>query len=1115
MRNSKQGFRSSSDGVTEGFMPARSDIKHILVIGSGPIVIGQGCEFDYSGTQAVRALRNVGYEITLVNSNPATIMTDPELAERTYIEPLTVASVEAVIAQSRPDAILSTMGGQTALNLSSDLAEAGVLDRYGVELLGASREVIKRAEDRDEFKETMRQCGIALPVSGFAKSLDEAWLVLEEIGFPAIIRPSFTLGGTGGGVAYNREEFEQIIKWGISLSPVGTVLIEESLLGWKEFELEVMRDHADNAVVICSIENLDPMGVHTGDSITVAPIQTLTDREYQEMRDESLAVIRAIGVEAGGCNIQFAVNPKDGRRLIIEMNPRVSRSSALASKATGFPIAKMAALLAVGFRLDEIQNDITKKTPACFEPVIDYCVVKVPRFAFEKFQGADPILTTQMKSVGEAMAIGRTFSEALLKACRSLEIGRHGLTPLLAPPGEQQVPRRKGDLLEFFREHVAMPTADRLWYLADALGSGLSVDEVNQLTAVDPWFLDQMLQIIEMEDSFRTFRRRDESLTSENGRFLLRTAKRIGMSDVEVGRMLGETEHDIRRIRIDHGINPVFKKVDTCAAEFEAETPYMYSTFETEDEVELGETPSVIILGGGPNRIGQGIEFDYCAVHGVMALNEAGYETVMVNCNPETVSTDYDLPTRLYFEPLTLEDVLAIVEREQPLGVILQFGGQTPLNLGLPLAEAGVPILGTPPDTIDRVEDRQRFNELIEQLDLRQPEGGTANELAEAQALVEEIGFPVLLRPSYVLGGRAMVIVRDESDLEHFFALARAESAAGPVLLDRFLGDAVEIDVDCIGDGERCVVAGILEHIEEAGVHSGDSACALPPFSLSEEEIAEIRDQAQAIGMALGIVGLMNIQFALHEGTLYVLEVNPRASRTIPFVSKAIGHPIAKYAARVMVGETLEEIGFTEGPTPPYYAVKEAVFPFRKFSGVECLLGPEMRSTGEVMGIDPKFHEAFRKAQTAAANTLPSTGTVFVSVKDDDKEATIEVARALVQAGMKLVATGGTQAHLLEAGIACDYVKKVKEGRPHIVDGIINGDVQMVMNTTIGKQSILDSHSIRHETVRAGIPYFTTMAAARVAALAMAERDLTAPPTVTPLQEYHRMARAHEAESKR
>ena len=1086
-------------------MARREDIKHIMVIGSGPIVIGQACEFDYSGTQAVRALRSVGYEVTLINSNPATIMTDPELAERTYIEPLTPETVEACIAQARPDALLSTMGGQTALNLASKLDEAGVLEKYGVKLLGATAEVINRAEDREQFKSIMNECGIAMAKSGFAHTMDEGWEVLDQVGFPAIIRPSFTMGGSGGGVAYNREEFERIVRWGLSLSPTTEVLVEESLLGWKEFELEVMRDHADNAVIICSIENFDPMGVHTGDSITVAPIQTLTDREYQEMRDEALVCVRAIGVEAGGCNIQFSVNPDDGRRIIIEMNPRVSRSSALASKATGFPIAKMAALLAVGYRLDEIENDITKKTPACFEPVIDYVVVKLPRFAFEKFVGADPILTTQMKSVGEAMAIGRTFQEALLKACRSLEIGRTGLQPILAP-GERQLPRSHGDLIGFFSQHLSVPTSDRLWYIADALGSGLSVDEVHRLSNVDPWFLDQILQIIETEDAFKTFRRRDGDLESPAGRELLWSAKRRGMSDGEIARLLGSSEDDIRAVRDRIGLKPVFKKVDTCAAEFEAITPYLYSTYEVEDEVEVGEPDRIIILGGGPNRIGQGIEFDYCAVHGTMALNELGFETIMVNCNPETVSTDYDLPTRLYFEPLTLEDVLAIVEREQPRGVVLQFGGQTPLNLGLPLQKAGVPILGTPPDTIDEVEDRQRFADLITRLQLRQPEGGTATEWTEAEALAKEIGFPILLRPSYVLGGRAMVIVRDPAELEHFFRLAKEESKAGPVLLDRFLSDAIEIDVDCIGDGTRCVAAGIMEHIEEAGVHSGDSACALPPFSLTPEQIAEVTRQAEALGDALNIVGLMNIQFALADGDLYVLEVNPRASRTVPFVSKAIGHPLAKYAARVMVGESLADIGFTKAPERPYYAVKEAVFPWRKFHGIECLLGPEMRSTGEVMGIAPRFHDAFAKAQSAASNELPSEGTVFISVKSDDKGNVVEVAKLLHDAGMTLIATGGTRATLAAAGIECEHVNKVKQGRPHIVDRIINGDVQMVVNTTVGKQSVLDSHSIRHETVRAGIPYFTTIAGARVAARAMAEREVGAAPRVQTLQTYHRLA---------
>ena len=1090
-------------------MPRRSDIERILVIGSGPIVIGQACEFDYSGTQAVRALRSEGFEVILVNSNPATIMTDPELVDHTFIEPLTVETVEAIIEKTKPDALLSTMGGQTALNLAMELDSRGILKRHGIELLGANAEAIARAEDRRLFKKTMRENAIALPRSGFAHSLAEAWDVLEEVRFPAIIRPSYTLGGTGGGVAYNRDEFEAQVKWGLSQSPVDEILIEESLLGWKEFELEVMRDCFDNAVVICSIENVDPMGVHTGDSITVAPAQTLTDWEYQQMRDEALEIIRIIGVDTGGCNIQFGVDPETGRRVVIEMNPRVSRSSALASKATGFPIAKIAALLAVGYRLDEVQNDITKKTPACFEPVIDYCVVKIPRFAFEKFKGASTTLTTQMKSVGEVMAIGRTFPEALLKATRSLEIGRPGLSPLLAPPGHDGVPTEPHHLIEFFRDFLTIPTPDRLWYVADALGSGMSVDEVAQLTGIDVWFLDEILRIIEVEEKLKAWRHRDGNLNSSEGRVLLNSAKRMGFSDADVGRLTGQTEVDVRRARHEAGIKPVFKKVDTCAAEFEAATPYLYSTYEVEDEVSIGKSPRVIILGGGPNRIGQGIEFDYCAVHGVIALNEAGFETVMVNCNPETVSTDYDLPTRLYFEPLTLEDVVAIVEREEPIGVILQFGGQTPLNLGMDLVAAGVPILGTQPDTIDRAEDREQFARLIEHLKLRQPKGRTAMELKEACTLAEEIGYPVLLRPSYVLGGRAMQVVRDEEELVEFFDIAKVECSSGPVLLDQFLEDAIEIDVDCIADPDRCVVAGIMEHIEEAGVHSGDSACALPPFSLSDETIEEIRRQAQKLAAELAVVGLMNIQFALFKDELFVLEVNPRASRTIPFVSKAIGHPLAKYAARVMVGETLEQIGFTEPITPPYFAVKEAVFPFKKFPGVDFLLGPEMRSTGEVMGLASRFHDAFYKAQIAAGNTLPHSGTAFVSVRNQDKDAAVEVARLLQEVGLDIIATGGTQAHLAAADIKCRHVKKVKEGRPHVVDSIINGEVQMVVNTTVGKQSILDSHSIRHETVRADIPYFTTIEAAKVAARAMADEcKRNRVPSVSSLQTFHQSARA-------
>jgi len=1093
-------------------MPGRTDIKRILVIGSGPIVIGQACEFDYSGTQAVNALRQAGYEVVLVNSNPATIMTDPELAESTFIEPLTVESVESIIKKTRPDAVLSTMGGQTALNLAMDLDAAGVLEKYDCELLGATAEVIDRAEDRLKFKDCMNQIGIEMAASGYATSMERAWEILEHTGFPSIIRPSFTLGGTGGGVAYNKEEFERVVRWGIDQSPTDTVLVEQSLLGWKEFEMEVMRDHADNAVIICSIENLDPMGVHTGDSITVAPIQTLTDVEYQAMRDESLAVVRAIGVEAGGCNIQFAVDPQTGRRLIIEMNPRVSRSSALASKATGFPIAKMAALLAVGYRLDEIENDITKKTPACFEPVIDYCVVKIPRFAFEKFVGAEPTLTTQMKAVGEVMALGRTFPEALLKACRSLETGRMGLTPLLAAPGEATVPREHADLFEYFRDYLSIPTPDRLWYVADALGSGLSVDEVNRLTGIDPWFLDHILQLVEKEEELKAWRRRDGNLDGDAGRFLLWSAKRMGMADETIGKILRMSEDEVRAKRKSLGIQAVYKKVDTCAAEFEAITPYLYSTYEQECEAVVGEAERVIILGGGPNRIGQGVEFDYCAVHGVMALNDLGFETVMINCNPETVSTDYDLPTRLYFEPLTFEDVMTVIEKERPRGVILQFGGQTPLNLGGRLLEAGVTILGTSPETIDRVEDRERFYDLIDELGLKRPEGGTAYEIEAARAMAEEIGYPILLRPSYVLGGRAMEIVRDASALDGFFEIARRESKSGPVLLDRFLDDAIEVDVDCISDGTTCVVAGVMEHIEEAGVHSGDSACALPPYSLSQAQIAEIERQAKALAAELDVVGLMNIQFALHRDDLYVLEGNPRASRTIPFVSKTIGHPIAKYAARVMVGQTLEQIGFTEPVRTDYFAVKEAVFPFRKFPGVECLLGPEMRSTGEVMGIDREFHDAFAKAQIAAGNTLPKSGTVFISVKDADKPGIVEPARQLVEAGMNIIATGGTLATLDGAGIPCQSVNKVKEGRPHVVDRIINGDVQMVINTTVGRQSILDSHSIRHETVRSGIPYFTTLAAAKVAALAMAARATQSDFSVQAVQAYHAEVRSASKE---
>jgi carbamoyl-phosphate synthase large subunit len=1090
-------------------MPRRTDISSILVIGSGPIVIGQACEFDYSGSQAVRALRKAGFRVLLVNSNPATIMTDPELADATYIEPLTVPAVTEILRRERPDAILPTMGGQTALNLAKALHERGVLQEFGVSLIGADYDVIERAEDRLKFKEAMNEIGVDMARSGYARSFDDAIAIIDDIGFPAIIRPSFTMGGTGGSIAYNREEFERDVRWGLERSPTTEVLIEESLLGWKEFELEVMRDRADNAVIICTIENFDPMGVHTGDSITVAPIQTLTDAEYQAMRDEALAIIRKIGVETGGCNIQFAVHPGTGRRIVIEINPRVSRSSALASKATGFPIAKMAALCAVGYTLDEITNDITQKTPACFEPVIDYCVVKFPRFAFEKFPGADPVLTTQMKSVGESMAIGRTFPEALLKATRSLEIGRPGLVPLLKPPGEGGVPLDHDALVDFFRDKLRVPTADRLWYIADALGSGLSVDDVHALCKVDPWFLDQLAQVIEFETEVKEWNRRGGNLASDVGMTLLSRAKRFGISDDEFARLVDRTPAEVRTARLSAGIRPVYKKVDTCAAEFEAVTPYLYSTYDRVEEIDLPENPRrVIILGGGPNRIGQGIEFDYCAVHGVQALRAAGFEAIMVNCNPETVSTDYDVPDRLYFEPLTFEDVMEIIEREKPLGVVLQFGGQTPLKLALPLMRAGVRVLGTDPDAIDRVEDRRRFNELIEGLGLLQPAGGTAQRLPEALAIARSIGYPVLVRPSYVLGGRAMRVVFDEDELTMFFDEAAAANEGGNVLIDRFLNDAIEVDVDCIGDGQRWVIGGVMEHIEEAGVHSGDSACCLPPHSLDPAVVAEVERQTIAMAEALGVVGLMNVQFAVQAGTVYVLEVNPRASRTVPFVSKAIGAPLARYAARVMVGETLEQIGFTEPVRPGHFAVKEAILPFDRFRGVDPLLGPEMKSTGEVMGLDRSFPRAFMKAQEAASSPLPTGGRVFVSVRDDDKPGAVDLIRRLVALGFEVLATSGTAALAEAAGVAVTRVNKVKEGRPHIVDHLINRQVGMVVNTTSGARAIEDSRSIRAATVQSRTSYFTTLAGARAAVAAMEDRARDATIAVAPLQDYHAQVRA-------
>lgn len=1087
-------------------MPRRTDIESILVIGSGPIVIGQACEFDYSGSQAVKALRREGYRVVLINSNPATIMTDPELAHATYVEPLSAEYLEAILEKEKPDALLATLGGQTALNLAKDLWEKGILQKHNVELLGADYDVIERAEDRGLFKTAMEEIGVDMARSGFVRHMDEAFEVVEEVGFPAILRPSFTMGGTGGNIAYNRSEYEDYIRAGLDASPTREVLVEESLIGWKEFEIELIRDRKDNVIVVCSIENFDPMGVHTGDSITVAPIQTLTDREYKAMRDESFAIIRKIGVETGGCNIQFAVCPKTGRRIVIEINPRVSRSSALASKATGFPIAKIAALLAVGYTLDELPNDMTEVTPSSFEPSVDYTVVKVPRFTFEKFPGTTNTLSTQMKSVGESMAIGRSLPEALNKAARSLEIARAGLVPIVAPPGEKDVPSDPEALKAYFRDRVARPTPDRLWYVADALGSGLSKEDIAKSSMIDPWFVDQLALITDFETGLQEWNRQGGNLLSDAGRDWLRRAKRLGISDIELGRLVDRSAAEIRQARIDGGIRPVFKQVDTCAGEFKAQASYYYSTYEDCEETTIPENDKrVMILGGGPNRIGQGIEFDYCSVHGVMALRDAGYETVLVNCNPETVSTDYDTPDRLYFEPLTFEDVMEIIDREKPMGVVLQFGGQTPLNLALPLMRAGVNILGTHPDTIDRVEDRKRFNQLITKLDLKQPEGGTATELPEALRLAAEIGYPVLIRPSYVLGGRAMAIVYNESELRGFFEEAKmaGEGGGGNVLIDKFLNDATEVDVDCIGDGEDFIIGGVMEHIEEAGVHSGDSACCLPPHSLAPEIVQEIERQTIAMARELNIIGLMNVQFAVRAGEVYVLEVNPRSSRTVPFVSKTIGHPLAKYAARVMVGEKLRDIGYMAPPTVDHFSVKEAVFPFNKFPNVDILLSPEMKSTGEVMGIDTSFERAFLKAQVASFNRLPKSGNVFISVRNEDKPAILPAAKKLVDMGFTIVATAGTASFLEADGLPVKRINKVSEGRPHIIDDLINGNVQLVINTTTGAEAILDSKSIRQSTIKFAVPYCTTIAAALASVDAMAERARDPKIRVRPLQEYH------------
>ena len=1070
-------------------MPKRTDLRKILVIGSGPIVIGQGAEFDYSGTQAAKALREEGFEVVLVNSNPATIMTDPEFADRTYIEPVTAEYVELVIAKERPDALLPTMGGQTALNVAMKLSERGVLDNYGVELIGADARAIAMAEDRKQFADAMKRIGLAVAEGGIATSIDEAFEILELTGYPAIIRPAFTLGGSGGGIAYNRREFEDIVRRGLDLSPVTQVLVERSVIGWKEFELEVMRDGADNVVIVCSIENIDPMGVHTGDSITVAPAMTLTDREYQIMRDAAVAVIREIGVEAGGCNIQFAINPEDGEMLVIEMNPRVSRSSALASKATGFPIARIGTKLAVGYRLDEIPNDITGTTPASFEPVLDYVVVKCPRFAFEKFRAANPRLTTQMKSVGQSMAIGRTFKEAFQKALRALEIGRPGWTT--ATLGDD---RLADDSLETLRGGLRQPSPERIFQIKRALEAGVSIDEVYELTHIDRWFLSQLQELLDAERAYAAL--------STIDRDVLWRMKRMGFSDRQLADLRGETEKAARARRIGLGITPAYKMVDTCAGEFPSATPYLYSSYDEESEAPRTGKKSVVILGSGPNRIGQGVEFDYCCVRAALALREQGYETIMINSNPETVSTDFDISDKLYFEPLSLEHVLDIVDREQPLGVIVQLGGQTPLKLTNGLADAGVTILGTQPDSIDIAEDRRRFDAIARRLEIRQPENGTATSLDEAIDAANRIGYPVLVRPSYVLGGRAMEIVYDEASLKQYFERAARVSEDKPVLIDRFLEDAFEADVDAISDGERVVIGGVMQHIEDAGIHSGDSACVLPPYLIDEDDIQEMREHTVELAKALNVVGLINVQYAIKDGQVYVLEVNPRGSRTIPFVSKAIGVPLASYAARVMVGESLEEIGFLEEVAPAYISVKEAVFPFNKFREFDPILGPEMRSTGEVMGISDSFGSAFFKAQLAADNVLPTQGAIFITVNDLDKKGVTPIARRFYEMGFRLVATGGTAKYLRARGIPAESVLKIYEGRPNGVDLMLNGDIQLLINTPLGKESQRDDYTMRQAAIANHVAYTTTLSAANAACDAILALRSRAP-SVLSLQEWH------------
>jgi carbamoyl-phosphate synthase large subunit len=1072
-------------------MPKRSDIQSVLIIGAGPIVIGQACEFDYSGAQACKALREEGVRVILVNSNPATIMTDPSMADATYIEPITWQTVAKIIEKEKPDALLPTMGGQTALNCALDLEREGVLEKFGVEMIGANADAIDKAEDRQRFDIAMRNIGLECPRSAIAHSMEEAFQVLDSIGFPCIIRPSFTMGGSGGGIAYNREEFEEICARGFDLSPTKELLIDESLLGWKEYEMEVVRDKKDNCIIVCTIENFDPMGVHTGDSITVAPAQTLTDKEYQIMRNASLAVLREIGVETGGSNVQFGVDPDTGRVVIIEMNPRVSRSSALASKATGFPIAKVAAKLAIGYTLDELQNDITGGlTPASFEPSIDYVVTKIPRFNFEKFAEADPMLTTQMKSVGEVMAIGRNLQESLQKAMRGLEIDVCGFDPFINPDD--------GDARELVAQALAVPSPDRLWVIADAFRAGFTVEELYQLIKVDRWFLVQIEDLVNEESAVAA------STFAELDKDRLYRLKRKGFADARLAALLGVKEADVRNKRHELGLHPVYKRVDTCAAEFSTSTAYMYSTYDEECEAQPTERDKIMVIGGGPNRIGQGIEFDYCCVHAAQAMREDGYETIMVNCNPETVSTDYDTSDRLYFEPVTLEDVLEIVEKEKPKGVIVQYGGQTPLKLARALQAAGVPIIGTSPNAIDEAEDRERFQQLITKLNLKQPPNRTARSVEDGCKLAAEIGYPLVVRPSYVLGGRAMEIVYNEGELRNYMKYAVSVSNESPVLLDRFLDDAVEVDVDAVCDGEQVVIGAIMQHIEQAGVHSGDSACSLPPYSLSDEVQDVMREQSRAMALELGVVGLMNVQFAVKDGEVFVLEVNPRASRTVPFVSKSIGVSLAKVAARCMAGVSLADQGFTQEIVPTEFYVKEAVFPFNKFPKVDPILGPEMKSTGEVMGVGATFAEAFTKAALGAGDTLPRSGTAFISVRDVDKAAAVEVARDLSAQGFALVATSGTAKLIEAAGVPVSSVNKVLEGRPHIVDMIKNGDIHLIINTTEGKQAVRDSAAIRRSALQRNVYYTTTITGARVVCDAVsADRDTQ----VRRLQDLHAKAK--------